>query len=75
VVEQAEILEHDADPAPELGTAALGQLGEVLAEHENQPPARPDRHEQQPEQRGFARAGGPRQEVEGPWQDMKGDVA
>ncbi len=34
MVEQAEILEHDADAAPELGAGAWAKLGDVLAEHD-----------------------------------------
>ncbi len=35
VVEQPEILENDADPPPELGAAARGELRHILAENEN----------------------------------------
>ena len=75
VVEQAEILENDANPAPELGAGARGELGHVLAENENQAPGRPERHEKKAQKRRLAGSRRSGQEVKGPGKHVKGDVA
>jgi hypothetical protein len=75
MVEKPEILEHDADPPPQLGAAGGGKLGDILAENENEPPGRPERHEKKAQKR---RLSGPRrsgQEVKGPGKHVEGDVA
>ena len=75
MVEQAKILEYDADAAPKLCASGGREFGHVLAENEDQASRRPERHEQQAQQRGFARAGRTGEEVKRSRNHMKGDVA
>src|SRR5579885_1393301 len=75
MVEQAEILENDADAAPQLGAALGRKGGDVLAENEDEPPGRPERHEQEAQKRRLSGPRGSGQEVEGPGKHVEGDVA
>ena len=75
VVEQAEILENNADPAPERGASACRKLADILAEHENQPSRRSERHEKKPQKRGLAGSRRSGQKVKGPRKHVEGDVA
>ena len=47
MVEQAEVLKHDANAAAKLGAARGGKVGHVLAENEDQASRRAERHEQE----------------------------
>jgi hypothetical protein len=64
MVEEAKVLEDDADAPACLGQRPLRQRGDILAEHGDQPARRPQRQEQEAQQRGLARAGGPSEELE-----------
>ncbi len=75
VVEQPEILKHDADAAAQRGAAVLGQRRGVLVEHRNQPARRLERQKQHAQQRGFAGAGRPGEELERMGVDAKAEVA
>jgi hypothetical protein len=74
VVEQAEILEHDADAAAQERQFAAGDSRPVLAEDGDQPARRAQRQEEQAQQRRLARAGRAGQELEGAFGDVEGDV-
>ena len=75
MVEQPEILEHDADPSPQAGDVVLGERGGVLAEQLDEAARRLQRQEDQAQQRGLAGAGRPGEELEGLRLDREGDVA
>ena len=75
VIEQAEVLEHDADAAAQLGALGGVYAADVLAQHVNLPAGRRHRHEQQAQQRGLAGARGAGEEVERARPQVKGDVA
>ena len=64
VVEQAKVLEHDADPPPQRRQRILAQRRDIVAEQRDEAARRPQRQEQQAQQRGLARARGPGQELE-----------
>ena len=57
MIEQAEILEHDADAAAQRRAAVLGQGGGIVIEHRDQAARRLERQEQHAQQRGLAGAG------------------
>jgi len=59
VIEQAKILQYDADPLAQAGDLVLAEQRDVVAEQIDQAAGRPQRQEQQPQQRGLAGAGGP----------------
>ena len=75
MVEQAKILEHDADAAPQRRHRVLRQCRDVVAELGDQAARRLERQEQQPQQRGLAGAGGPGQELERMRLDAEREVA
>jgi hypothetical protein len=54
VVEQAKVLEHDADTAPQLCAPRRRHPADVLAEHVDPAARRLNRHEKQPQERGLA---------------------
>src|SRR5215510_4168770 len=59
VVEQAEILEHDADAAAQGGQRVLAQAADVMTEQADEAAAGLERDEQQAQQRTLSRAEGP----------------
>ena len=59
VIEQAEILEHDADAPAQRGERVLAERGDVVAEQRDQAAGRPHRQEQQPQQRDLPAPDGP----------------
>ena len=65
MVEQAKVLQHDPDPLAQVGDLILAEQRDVLAEQIDQSARRPQRQEQQPQQRGLARAGRPGEELKG----------
>ena len=75
MVEQAEILQHDADPPAQVRDVVLGEQRDVLAEQVDQPAGRPQRQEQQFQERGLAGAGRPGQELEGMGGNQEIEVA
>src|ERR671923_2821318 len=75
VVEQTEILEHDADAPPELGPARRGNAASVTAEELHLPARRRERQEEKTQERALASAGRPRQEVKGAGPQMESDLA
>ena len=75
VIEQAEILEHDADPAPQSGKRVLVERDDVAIEQGDQPAGRLERQEQQPQQRGLSGAGGAGQKLKRMRLDAKRQVA
>ena len=75
MIEQAEILQHDADPLAQVGDLVLAEQRNVMAEQVDQAAGRPQRQEQQPQQRGLAGAGGAGEELEGMGGDLKTEVA
>ena len=74
MVEQAEILEHDADAAADVRQVAAGERGGVAAEHADQPARRLQRQKQQAQQRGLAGAGGASQKLERVWLYPEGEI-
>src|SRR5262245_23311995 len=64
VVEQAEVLEHDADAPSQLGAPGRRDAADVLAEQRKRSARRLDRHEKQPQQRGLPRSGRTGEEME-----------
>jgi len=75
VVEQAKILQHDADALAQVGDLLLAQQRNVVAEQIDQAPCRPHRQEQQPQQRGLAGTRGAGEELEGMGRDQERQVA
>ena len=74
MLEQAEVLKHDADPPPERGAFARRDAAHVLAEELDLPPRRMERHEKEAEQRRLSGARGAGEKVERPGPKMKVDV-
>ncbi len=74
MVEQAEILEHDADALAQRRRLVRVELGGVAAEDADQPARRTQRQEQQPQQRRLAGAGRPGEELEGARGNAEGDI-
>src|SRR5262249_9950558 len=64
VVEQPEVLEHDADATPQRRDRVARQCRNVVTELSDKAARRLERQEQQPQQRGLAGAGWPGQELE-----------
>ena len=56
MVEQAKILQHDADPLAHVRNLILAEQRDVLAEQVDEAARRPNRQKQQPQQRGLAGA-------------------
>src|SRR5258707_6429592 len=75
VIEQAKVLQHDADPLAQARDLVLAEQRDVVAEQIDQPAGRPQRQEQQPQQRGLAGAGGPGEKLEGVGGDQETKVA
>ena len=75
MIEQAEILEHDPDAPPQRGQRILAQRRDVMAEQGDQPARRPQREEQETQQRALAGAGGAGEELERAGVDAEGEVA
>src|SRR5580704_11204506 len=75
VVEQAKILEHQADAAAQGGAAVLGQRRRILVEHGDQAAGRTQRQEQHAQERGLAGARGAGEELERVGVDAEGQVA
>src|SRR3954453_18463263 len=75
VIEQAKILEHDPDAPPQRRQRILAQRRDVMAEQRDQPARRPQREEQETQQRALAGAGGAGEELERTGVDAEGEVA
>src|SRR6202171_1614130 len=75
VIEQAKVLQHDADALAQVGDLILAEQRDVLAEQIDQAAGRPQRQEQQPQQRGLAGAGGAGEKLEGMGGDQETEVA
>src|SRR6516165_5334327 len=75
MIEQSKILEHDADAAAEFSSARRGEVRHVLAQDVDQTPRRPERHEQQAQQRRLACARRPGEEMKRSRKHMKRNVA
>ena len=75
MVEQAEILQHDADALAQVGELVLAEQRDVVAEQVDQAARRPQRQEQQPQQRGLAGAGRAGEELERMRRDLEVEVA
>src|SRR6202035_1564225 len=59
----------------QVGDLVLAEQRDVVAEQVDQPAGRPQRQEQQPQQRGLAGAGGTGEELEGMGGDLETEVA
>src|SRR3954454_8797510 len=75
MVEQPEILQHDADPFAQIGNLVLAQQGDVVAEQVDQAASRPQRQEQELQQRGLAGARGPGEKLEGMGWNLEVEIA
>lgn len=75
VVEQAKILEYDADAAAQLGAAAGAEPRHILAENLDLAAGRLQRQQHQAQNRGLSGAGRTGQEVERARGDVDVDVA
>ncbi len=75
MVEQAEILEDDADAPPHRGQFRPADRRYVAAEEGEQAAGRPERQEEQANQRGLAGAGGAGEELERLRLDLEGQIA
>ena len=75
MIEQAKVLQHDADPLAQIGDLILAEQRDVMAEQIDQAARRPHRQEQQPQQRGLAGAGRAGQELERMGGDQETEVA
>ena len=75
VIEQAEILEHDADAAAQIRPLRRRILGNISAEEIDKSAAWPQGHEQKPEKRCFPRPRRASQKVKGAGLQMEIDVA
>ncbi|MGY4463711.1 phosphoserine phosphatase [Bradyrhizobium sp. LB13.1] len=75
MVEQAEILEHDADALAQIRDLVLAELRDVVAEQIDEAARRSMREEQQAQQRGFAGAGRAGEKLKGMRRDMEAEVA
>src|SRR5499426_616883 len=64
VVEQAEILKHDADAPPQRGQRVLAEGSDIVAEQRDQSARGPQREKQQTQKRGLAGTRGPGEELE-----------
>src|SRR5882757_9370497 len=75
VIEQAKVLQHDADPLAQIGNLILAEQRNVMAEQIDEATRRPQRQEQQSQQRSLAGAGRPGEELEGMGGDLETKVA
>ena len=75
MIEQAEVLQHDADPLAQVGDLILAEQRHVMAEQIDEAARRPQRQEQQPQQRSLAGAGRAGEELEGMGGDQETQVA
>ena len=75
MVEQAKVLQHDADALAQVGDLVLAEQRDVMTEQVDQSAGRPERQEQQFQQRGLAGAGGAGQELEGMGGNLETEVA
>ena len=75
MVEQPEILQHDADALAQVRDLVLAEQRDVVAEQVDEAARRPQRQEQQPQQRGLAGARRAGQELEGMGRDQERQVA
>jgi hypothetical protein len=75
VIEQAEILKHNADPAAQCRQRILVERRNIVTELGDQPPGRLQREKQQLEQRRLARPRWPGQELERMRLDAEREVA
>src|SRR5690606_38392953 len=74
VRQQAEVLEHRAQLAPDLRHLPVGDTGEILAQDVHLAVAGPLLAEDQPQEGGLSGAGGPHEEHELALLDLQGDV-
>src|SRR5467141_3007111 len=75
MIEQAEVLQHDTYSLAQVGNFIFAEHRDVVAEQIDQAAGRPQRQEQQPQQRGLAGAGRPGEELEGMGGDQETEVA
>ena len=74
MVQEAKILEHDADAPAHLGDVAPGQAADVASEQAHQPAPGLQRQIHDPQQRGFAGPARPDQEMEGARRQCEADL-
>ncbi len=74
MIEQPEILKHDADAAAQVGDLILAELGGFPVEERDQPARRLQRQKDKAHQRRLAGAGGPGQELKRMRLDLEADV-
>jgi hypothetical protein len=65
MIEQAKILKHNADSAPQRGERILAERGNIMSEYRDQAAGRPQRKKKQPQQRGLPGARGAGEELKG----------
>ena len=75
VVEQAEILKNDPNAASEPRAPLGRKLPDILPKNENEPPGRPERHEEKAQKRGFPSSRRSGQKMKGPGKHVEGDIA
>src|SRR5262249_61479686 len=75
VIDQAKVLEYDADATPQRRKSVLVERGDVVAEQRDQAAGRAQREEQQAHQRGLAGARRPGQELKRVRLDAEAEVA
>src|SRR6185437_6690313 len=75
MIEQAEILQHDADALAQVGDRFLVEQRYIVAEQVHEPPGRPQRQEQEPQQGGLPRAGRAGEKLEGMGRNLEAEVA
>jgi hypothetical protein len=75
VPDQAEILEHDADPAAKGGKGLAWRLAQLLAEQADAPARRPLREIEKLQKRSFSGAGRAGQKIKSAAGELKVEVA
>ena len=75
MIEQAKVLQHDADTRAQIGNRVLAEQRDVVTEQVDQSARRPQRQKQQPQQRGFPGAGRAGEELEGMGGNLETEVA
>src|SRR5436190_9608152 len=75
MVEQPEVLEDDADPAPQGRPPVLAERRRVMIEYADQAARRPQRQEHHAQERGLPGAGGAGEELKRTPFDAERDVA
>ena len=75
VIQQAKVLQHDADPLAQIGDFILAEQRDVMTEQVDEAARRPQRQEQQPQERGLAGAGGTGEKLEGVCGNQETEVA